>query len=49
MDFYGEQYGEVPVDDMLTDFGYHINTGEMPELFNDEVMNNFVASLDDYD
>ncbi len=28
-----EEYGENTVDDMMTDYDYHINTGELPELF----------------
>jgi len=32
-----EDYGENTVDDMMIDYDYHINTGELPELF-DEVV-----------
>ena len=27
------EYGENPVEDMMTDYDYHINTGDLPELF----------------
>ena len=49
MDFDEEQYGEDPVDDMLTDLGYHINTGELPELFDEEAIDDFVENLNDWD
>ena len=31
-----ENYGENPVDDMMTDYDYHVNTGELPGLFGEE-------------
>ena len=27
-----EEYGENPVGGMMTDYDYHLNTGELPEL-----------------
>lgn len=37
MDNEHNEYGENPVEDMMTDYDYHVNTGELPELF-DEVV-----------
>lgn len=33
MDCDYNEYGENPVEDMMTDYDYHINTGDLPELF----------------
>lgn len=35
MDNEHNEYGENPVEDMMTDYDYHINTGELPELFDE--------------
>lgn len=45
------EYGVNPVEDMMSDyeFKYHINTGELSELFDNEAMYNLVANLDDWD
>lgn len=44
-----EEYGENPVEDMMTDYDYHINTGELPELFDESSVENFIANLNDWD
>lgn len=44
-----EEYGQNSVSDMLTDFDYHINAEELPELFDDESMDDFIANLNDWD
>ena len=49
MDYENKDYGENPVEDMWTDYDYQVNTGELPELFDDEAMDDFVANLDDWD
>lgn len=41
MNYEDYEYGENPVDDMMTDYDYHINTEELSELFDD-------SSDDDY-
>ena len=41
-------YGENPVDDMMTDYDYHINTGELPELFDERSIDDFIANLNDW-
>ena len=48
MDVEGE-HGHDPVDDTLTDFDYHINTEKLPELFDDEYLDDFIANRNDWD
>lgn len=40
-----EEYGENTVGDMMTDHDYHINTGELPELFDEESVDDYIANL----
>ncbi len=42
-------YGENAVDDMMVDYDYHINTGDLPELFDDSSVDDFINSLNDWD
>ena len=35
MDHEDNEYGENTIDDMMVDYDYHINTNELPELFDD--------------
>ena len=44
-----EDYGENTVDDMMVDYDYHINTGDRPELFDDSLVDDFIANLNDWD
>lgn len=44
-----EEYGENPVGGMMTDYDYHLNTGELPELFDEESVDDFIANLNDWD
>lgn len=44
-----EEYGQDSVNDMLTGFDCHINTEELPELFGDEYMDDFIANLNGWD
>ena len=44
-----EEYGENAVDDMMVDYDYHINTGDLPELFDDSLVDDFIANLNDWD
>lgn len=44
-----EEYGHDSVNNMLTDFDYHINTEEWPELFDDESLDDFIVNLNDRD
>lgn len=46
MDEYDEyNYGENPVEDMWTDYDYHINTGELPYVEDESNPDDF----DDWD
>lgn len=38
-------YNENPVHDMEVDYAYHINTGELSDIYNDDYINN----LNDWD
>ncbi len=42
-------YEENAVDDMMVDYDYHINTGDIPELFDDSSVDDFINSLNDWD
>lgn len=43
------EYDENGVDDMMADYDYHINTGELPELFDESSVDDFIANLNDWD
>ncbi len=59
MDYEDNEYGENSVDDMMVDYDYHINTGDLPELFDESSVDEFfakgkalrdnIASLNDWD
>lgn len=49
MDNEENEYSENPVDDMKTDYDYHINPGELPELFDEESVDDFIANLNEWD
>ncbi len=48
-DFELEEYGENAVDDMMVDYDYHVNTGDLSELFDDSSVDDFIANLNDWD
>ena len=43
------EYGNKPVEDMTVDYDYHVNTGELPELFDEKSVDDFIANLNDWD
>ena len=43
------EYGENAVDDIMLDYDYHVNTSELPELFDESSVNDFIANLNDWD
>ena len=43
------EYDENGVDDMMVNYDYHINTGELPELFDESSVDDFIANLNDWD
>ena len=44
-----EDYGENTVDDMMVDYDYHINTGDLLELSDESSVDDFIANLNDWD
>lgn len=49
MNYEDNECGENAVDDMMADYDYHINTGELPELFDESSVDDFIANLNDWD
>ena len=49
MDYDDNEYGENAIDDMMVDYDYQINTGILPELFDDSSVDDFIATLNDGD
>ena len=49
MDNEYNEYGENPVDDMMADYDYHLNTDDLPELFDETSVDDFIANLNDWD
>ena len=59
MEYEDNEYDENSVDDMMVDYDYHINTGDLPELFDESSVDEFfakgkalrdnIASLNDWD
>ncbi|MEZ3591309.1 MAG: hypothetical protein K1V84_09770 [Muribaculaceae bacterium] len=53
------EYGGNAVDDLMSDYYYHDNTGDLPELFDEESVDDFfaegkalrdnIANLNDWD
>lgn len=38
MEYEDNEYGENSVDDMMVDYDYHVNTGELPELSDNTII-----------
>ena len=59
MDYEDNEYGENAVEDMMADYDYHINTGDLQELFDESSVDEFfakgkalrdnIANLNDWD
>ena len=49
MDYEDNEYGENAADDMMADYDYHVNTGELPELFDESSVDDFINNLNDWD
>ena len=43
------EYGENAIEDMMADYDYHINTGDLQELFYESSVDDFIANLNDWD
>ena len=48
MEYEDNEYGENSVDDMMVDYDYRINTGELPELFDESSADDFTTNLNDW-
>ena len=49
MDYDDNEYGENTIDDMMVDYDYHINTDDLPELFDESSVDDYIANLNDWD
>lgn len=49
MDYEDNEYGENAINDMMVDYDNHINTGELPELFDESSVDDFINNLKDWD
>ena len=59
MDYEDNEYGENAVDDMMVNYDYHVNTGALPEIFDESSVDEFfakgkalrdnIANLNDWD
>ncbi|WP_289742294.1 hypothetical protein [uncultured Duncaniella sp.] len=49
MDENYNDYGDNAVDDMMVDYGYHINTGDLPEIFDESSVDDYITNLNDWD
>ena len=49
MEYEDKEYGENPVDDMMVDYDYHLKASELPELFDETSVEDFIANLNDWD
>lgn len=49
MDYEDNEYCENPVDEMMTDYDYHINTGDLPELFDELSVDDFIVNVNERD
>ena len=45
MDYEYNEYGENTVEDMMADYDYHINTAELPDLFDESSADDVNANL----
>lgn len=43
------EYGNNAYDDMMTDYDYHVNTGELADMFDECVDDDFIDNLNDWD
>lgn len=49
MDYEDKEYGENTIDDMMIDYDYQVNTGELPEILDESSVDDFIANLNDWD
>lgn len=44
-----DTYNGDTIHDMYVDSGYEINTGELPDVFDEADLDDFIENLDDWD
>lgn len=44
-----DQYNEDPQHDMWVDYDFNENTGELPDVFDEDNMDSFIDNLNDWD
>lgn len=44
-----DTYHSNTAHDMWVDFSHHENTGELPELFDDDTLDEYIDNLNDWD
>lgn len=44
-----DSYNGNPVHDMEVDYDFHINTGELPDCFEDDNLEDYINNLNDWD
>lgn len=49
MEYYNDEYGGNAVDDIMVNHDCRINTGELPELIDEQSIEDFIANLNDWD
>ena len=49
MDYEDNEYCEKDVDDMMVNYDYHVNTGALPDIFDESSVDDFIANLNDWD
>ena len=49
MDYEDNEYGENVIEDMMVDYDYHINTDNLPELFDESSVDDFINNLNNWD
>ena len=49
MDYEDNENGENAENDMMADYDQHVNTSDLPELFDESSVDEFIANLNDWD
>ena len=49
MNYEDNEYCENAVDDMMVNYDYHVNTGALPDIFDESSVDDFIANLNDWD
>lgn len=49
IDYEDHEYGDNPNEDKVVDFDYLVKASELPELFDETSVDDFIANLNDWD